>query len=69
VPAPADPAATVSAEPTQERIDAAVVGRHTRSLATRLFSRHVVALETAGILLLIAMAGAIVMARRKAAAS
>jgi NADH-quinone oxidoreductase subunit J len=68
-PAPADPTATASAEPTQERIDAAVVGRHTRSLATRLFSRHVVALETAGVLLLVAMAGAIVMARRKAAAS
>lgn len=70
-PAPADAAArTASAvEPASERIGREYVDKHTESLAKRLFSRHVVALEAAGVLLLTAMAGAIVMARKRVSSS
>ena len=75
VPAPAE-AASVSAsvpasptEPASARIRREYIDKHTESLAVRLFSRHVAALEAAGVLLLTAMAGAIVMARTKVAAA
>jgi NADH-quinone oxidoreductase subunit J len=67
-PAPVDvPAAGAPTAAERHTPDSA--DRHTQTLAVRLFSKHVVALEAAGVLLLTAMAGAIVMARRKISSS
>lgn len=59
------PATAADAEGAALRVRTEYVAEHTESLGLQVFTRHVVALEAAGIVLMVALAGSVVMAQRR----